>query len=252
MGFLKFLKRDKDKEMDKGLDDFDVPPTPPDMKSLGDFPELPKLPEIDKDMPEIPKEHFDEPLDIPDKPVDDFQELDIPDNDFKDEPPKPSGFFKLPKFSKKEPLPELKVPEMPPIKPGKELRDIDVPNTLFGKHKHMDKIDVPLPKLKEMDNKNIKVPKFDYGIERDAMNEEKELLSSHREDKGPIFVRVDRFREVIKSVNTIKKDLKKGNTMLSRMNEIDVSCNNKFDKWKGAMIDLQKKFIFIEKTLFKR
>src|SRR3989338_7058473 len=60
-GVLKFLKRDKSKELDMDFDNFDVPPIPPEPqgmegKDFETFPELPELAGIDEPAPEMEEE----------------------------------------------------------------------------------------------------------------------------------------------------------------------------------------------------
>ena len=83
MGFLKFLKRDKSKELDlgpEGMEDLDMPPMPPDFKEKefgGDkeFEGLPELPEGEEDLSGIEEEPLPE-LEFPETPG---QELKFPE-----------------------------------------------------------------------------------------------------------------------------------------------------------------------------
>lgn len=224
MGFLKFLKRDKKQEPNLGLDSLDVPPMPPNASNakgneFPDLPELPELPELDEPLPE----------------------------------------------QQEKSLPKLEVPPMPPVEPQKpieELRDIEtqspieMPKPLFEMEKpegFMPSTKEEIPKPSPILKPDIDKPYhgFEKGFERAALREEKDVLT-HKEAKGPIYIRVDRFREILEGISTIKNDLKKGDAALVRMDEIDVNSDKKFEKWKNAMEDMQKKFIFIDKTIFKR
>jgi len=40
--------------------------------------------------------------------------------------------------------------------------------------------------------------------------------------------------------------------MLVKMEEIDTNSDKEFEKWKSTITDIQKKMIFVDKTLFKR
>ncbi|MAE43084.1 hypothetical protein CMO93_04885 [Candidatus Woesearchaeota archaeon] len=213
MGFLKFLKRDKKQESNLDLDKLDVPPSPPNVKGK-EFTELPELPELD------------EPLSRPTK--------------------KPVSEFDAPT-----------IPLLEPQKPIKEPSQTQIPKPLFGAPKlepQMSPIErgipKPSPKL-EIEPEIRPHRKYEERFERAAVKEEKEVLM-HKEVKGPIYIRVDRFRQILAGISTIKGDLKKGDSALLTINEIDVNSDKEFEKWKNVMADMQKKLIFIDKSLFKR
>jgi len=243
LGFLKFLKRDKGKEPKLGLenaDDLDIPPPPPDFgnvaegdgKGLPEFPELPEMPDKDK-FPEL-EEDFSVTQKIPEELP---ETEDIPTK----EPmilDKPSSESKL--LSMQDEFPKLK-------------EDIDSTGftqpsrPLFPRPSPV--INEPKP---EIDAEPISKPQVTpyERFENDAVMEEKNLLS-HRETKGPIYVRIERFRDILTSARTIKNNLKIANQSIVRLNEIDEHRDKVFDRWHNAMSDLQKKLIFVDKNLFK-
>ena len=232
MGFLKFLKRDKKQEQNLDFNNLDVPPMPPNASKTSnvkvkgeEFPDLPELPELDK-LPEL------------DEPTPGYQEKSFP---------------------------ELEMPSMPPLEPPsqvKRLKDvetqkpIEMPKPLFDMKKperFMPPKKEEMPKHSPILKQDIDEPMPEFGkkFERAVIREEKNVLI-HKDAKGPIYVRVDRFREILKSISTIKNDLKEGDAALVRMNEIDVNSDKRFEKWKNAMGDMQKKFIFIDNAIFKK
>ena len=64
-------------------------------------------------------------------------------------------------------------------------------------------------------------------------------------------MRVDKFRNVLRNISEIRGSLKVSNEVLSKLNEIDANAEKDFEKWKNVMTDLQKKLVFVDKTLFK-
>ena len=240
MGFLKFLKRDKKKGLDLETENLDVPPAPPDFEEKpGELPELPEIPEL----PELPEL----------EPISELQK-------------KPEGILGVPDIlkefpsTKEKPIPEFKAPKIPPARVPEPIPKepigpipIETPKPLFGirepeKQKPIIKEDIPIhaPKL------DIKPEISPYEIfERAAVREEGDLLA-HKEAKSPIFIRVDRFRNILTGISTIKSKLKMANESLIKLNEIDENRDKEFEKWRNVIVDLQKKLIFIDKTLFKR
>lgn len=205
MGFLKFLKKDKAKP-DLGLDDFDVPPLPPNLDS-GNFGKELQEPSINEPVsqpePEMPaEESYRETL----KPKDDLfgiePELEQPEQfDF----PKPKSF---------EPQTQ-------------EYQKQEKPQELYQDES-----------------------RYYERFERAAVKEERDLLK-HRSAKKTVYIRMDKLRLVLGSVNAIKSDLKTANELILKMNDVGIETEKEFDRWKNSLLDLQKKLIFMDKTLFK-
>jgi hypothetical protein len=232
LGFLKFLKRDKSKDQNlniDGMDSLDVPPAPPNSsKDFGNFPKLPELPDMPKqdDFPELPE------LKINEKPkFEKFPEISPPVMQ--------TNFQNRPKF---------------PIENTKPK--INSPRPLFPKPAHPVTTNAP-PKHIFAVQKPTHNPKHNLGsrhyhhMQNVAMREGRELLS-HKNAKGPIFIRVERFRNIISNHSSIKNGIKQSEESVTRLNQIDENRDKVFAKWQGIMTDLQKKFIFIDKTIFKR
>lgn len=215
MGFLKFLKRSKGKEPDLGMENLDMPPTPPGFeekdlvgKEIAELPELPEIPKLEEPLSEVKS---------------------VPE-------------FKFPSIQKfPEPKEELKVPELPPSK------------SIFSMEKLIDReprVDIPKPGPIEEVTRPPETTPYE-SFERSAVREERAVLG-HKEAEGPIFIRVDRFRDILTNTNILKNELKTASHSIVKLNEIDVDRDKVLGKWRNSMIDLQKKLIFIDKTLFKR
>jgi len=179
LGFLKFLKRDKRKEPDldlKNLGDLDVPPLPPDLDEKGfggeELPELPELPEFEGE-----------------GPISSVRE-------------KPSPELKIEKS-----IPELRLPGMESQKSiGGLIPEPPQPKPLFGMQKpgpihsvlkpqeEKPEVELPIPKPKI-------TPYERFG--RAAIREERSILK-HKEAEGPIFIRIERFRNILAETRGIK------------------------------------------------
>ncbi|HLG23549.1 MAG TPA: hypothetical protein VI564_01320, partial [Candidatus Nanoarchaeia archaeon] len=66
-----------------------------------------------------------------------------------------------------------------------------------------------------------------------------------------LYIRVDKFKDILGNVNVIRTDLKKYENSLGNLQDINNSKNNSSEKIKAMLNDLQKKIIFIDRTLFK-
>ena len=87
-------------------------------------------------------------------------------------------------------------------------------------------------------------------IERRLFRQEKRIakeISSRRE----AYVRVDRFRATLQNIGMIKGNLRKSEEILIKLENIKNAKDMSFDKVKSSLDDLQRKLIFVDKTLFK-
>lgn len=250
LGFLKFLKRDKSKEMDFGLeDDLDIPPPPPDLskedfgkigKEFPEFPELPEIPEADESL--SLSDEF--PIKGPskympkEKPLPPLEPLELPEEEFpgKDFPEeKPFSNLKIPI---EEEFPKGYMP-----KPG-----FQAPRPLFPARERL----FPRPiETGVVPKPQIEAPSPYQDIEKEASKEEIGILR-HKKAKGPIYVRIERFRNILANSNTIKNNLRIASQSIERLNEIDENRERVFVKWHDTMMDMQKKFIFVDKSIFKK
>ncbi len=85
---------------------------------------------------------------------------------------------------------------------------------------------------------------------RRLFSQEKVVLRERPTGKT-IYIKVDKFKLTLGSINVIKSDLRKSEEALLKLDNIRTSKDKAFDKMKASLDDLQSKFIFIDKTLFK-
>ena len=226
LGFVKFLKRDKKKEPKLDMDnaaDLDTLPPPPDFG--GKLPELDVPPQPGEDLGKLPElpELPDIEENVPEeKPLSD---LDFPKESDLDLPP-------LPDFGTKTVVEEPKLPPRPLFGMKKPLME--------EIHETKPEMIMPRPEIKHYEK-----------LERVAVTEGRAILQ-HKEAKGPIYIRIDRFRNILSGTSDIKNNLKTASESITKMDEIDENRDKVFDKWHNIMMDLQKKLIFVDKTLFKR
>jgi len=214
VGFLKFLKRDKSKYLDMDFDNFDVPPMPPKPPGMEEkgFESLPELPDFDEPAPRMEEN--------------------------------------------KKPISEIKIPLQQTIRVKEAVLQQPVnfnPIEDMQTDFEMQRPEEPMPQIKEdipeMEPKHRRASPYER-FSRAAVMEERSILE-YKDSKGPIFMRVDKFRNVLRSISEIRGSLKVSNEILSKLNEIDANAEKDFEKWKDVMTDLQKKLVFVDKTLFK-
>ena len=214
VGFLKFLNRDKKQD----LNSLDMPPDPP------------KLDGFDDGMPELP----------------DFSEVSAqPDKDFRFDFPEDKEMD----FEKDFGLNSQRIGKMPefPNFPAEEKMPVQMPSF------------IPAPSMQppqaqdmgeqEEPQQTQPASKPAYEIPRRLFHHEKRALG--RSMRKEVYVRVDKFKMGLDGISTIRGSLRKSDEALLKLESIKNAKDRSFDKVKSSLEDLQKKLIFIDKTLFK-
>jgi len=216
LGFLKFLKRNKDIGLDLNLDKLDVLPEPPKFDKTEKFHDI-SIPDIE-DYSDI---ESNSELNIPIPPINkDIQNIRS-FNDISMEP-----IPKMPKNSEKKDqnFKERILPEIETTNNMKEMHSSLNPKPVSDKKSHFQK---------ESDKEG------EYNLQQ-------------KRESGPIYVTIDKFRNVLSNISSIRGSLKGSGDMLTKMEDIDINSDKEFEKWKSAISEIQMKLIYIDKTLFKR
>ena len=211
MGFLKFLKREKKSD----FDELDLPPAPPSLEDQ-DFQhgldEGMELPEI----PDFPEDKISAPE--PKFGFENEMPSELPPGQGMEEPQPMGNIAPISPIS--SPVPPA-IPE--PAQPKEVLASEDARFT----------------------------PLDDYPkMEKRLFAQERKLLHQ-RPDAKTIYVKVDKFKAALGSINVVRSDLRKSEEALMKLESIKNSKDRSFDKARNSLDDLQKKLIFIDKTLFK-
>ena len=88
-------------------------------------------------------------------------------------------------------------------------------------------------------------------MERYAVREERKILRHEAAPLKPIFVRIEKFKEIKRSSGIIRNDLRNADEVLAKLQAMKGDKDKEFSKWQKTIEDIQKKMIFIDKTLFK-
>ena len=156
------------------------------------------------------------------------------------------------KFEEETPTSESKLPELP----KEDMHDLDIPGfpSLEEEHEFTPKPpmkehepDFPLPEKEPMEHEAM--PEEDPEHEYTGSVAERRPLG--RIQKRPHHIRLDKFKETLKNINKIRSDLKKSDDVLHKLVKSIGEEGSGFEKWKNTMGDIQKKLIFVDKTLFK-
>ena len=68
---------------------------------------------------------------------------------------------------------------------------------------------------------------------------------------GAIYMEVDKYRDVLDGINSIKESIKAADDALQRLNELKNSREKELGRWHAKIEDIQRKLYFIDKSLFE-
>ena len=66
-----------------------------------------------------------------------------------------------------------------------------------------------------------------------------------------LYIKVDRFKAALGSINAVRNDLKKSEEALMKFESIKDMDEKSINRLKSSLDDLQKKLVFVDKTVFK-
>lgn len=226
MGFFKFLKRDNKQGNEAELD---LPPAPPPLEGFED--------DKDANMPEFPQ------ISAPEG--DDFK-FDFPEYDKMPDMGKDEDMPEFPDLGDLDkepaPAPNMNMPQAPKMVPA------------FSQAPPMPK---PVPEF----NQFPQMPDSNAGAANSSQQDSQSAQPAHQikhRSAGKIvrsgeslYVRVDKFKIALDHINVIRSDLRKSEEDLVKLESLKHEKDKSFDRFKLSLDDLQKKLIFVDKTLFK-
>ncbi|MAG91510.1 hypothetical protein CMO83_02440 [Candidatus Woesearchaeota archaeon] len=212
MGFLKFLKREKKTD---NLEELDLPPEPPALEGFDEGSDL--------EFPDLGEQKL---------PSSDKVPADIPEEDGL-----PELEEDMPNFPTIPDVEENPMPPIPPISAPPQTPEAEISPPIIESEKE-DLVQTPVePQIQAKPVKKL----FDH----------EKKAPEVRPGKHKVYVRVDRYKNTLDSISLVRGDLRNSEKMLIKMDNIKNAKDRSFEKAKSSLTDLQKKLIFIDKTLFK-
>lgn len=98
------------------------------------------------------------------------------------------------------------------------------------------------------------VPAKNYGSGYQMFDSEYKQAEAERKTtnkKGPLFVTMTEFRDVLEKNDFVKVKLKEANDTIERVSSIENSINTEYEKWRRSIADLQKMFLLVDKKVFE-
>ena len=180
---------------------------------------------------------FEEDLDMPPPPPMSSKEQFLPMPDFELKP------FSIPQEKTPNPLDlepmEPEIPEEISKPPEPRLPRLE------------EKVKIIHPSRSQMSMHKERHISHLERMEREAVREEKRVLRHEAAPLKPIYMGVENFKEIKRSSGIIRNDLRNADEVLAKLQAMKGDKDKEFSKWQKTMEDIQKKIIFIDKTLFK-
>ncbi|MFH1053315.1 MAG: hypothetical protein V1740_02750 [Candidatus Woesearchaeota archaeon] len=70
------------------------------------------------------------------------------------------------------------------------------------------------------------------------------------EDMGPLFVKTDDYKEIMKNIRDVRTKINESDQILLNLNEIKNQKEKEFDKIHNQLEDIQRKLVYIDKAVF--
>jgi len=231
MGFLKLFKK---KEVKSG-EGIDIPPPPP----LPDVPPLTEKKEKEKEEKrELPPLPPLEPIII--KHKEEHKPVEAPEPSFEPTPVHPKPTFGPPAPEH----PEMKASRFPPL-PAMEPAQ---PGRLFPKpHRAPPREEFKVPGFKGRPAAPKPMPRF-----KPLISPAKEREEKTEEITGPLFIKQDSYNAIAEGISIIKNKLKESEDLVLNLNSIKNNRDKEFEKWRTSLENIQRKLLYVDKTLYEQ
>lgn len=222
MGFLRFLNRKKEED----LSELDLPPAPPSLEGFEDNLEF-----------ELPESK--ETTSAKDFPYFDFPEIENA----------PELKEELPEFPNAPETEEMQ-PPIPPITASLQAKPQPIMMQEPEKETEDKYADFKPSDFSPETGEGLFRPKPMPEAASEMAEGSKETEQVIRSGKT-VYLKVEKFKVMLGLINIVRNDLRKSDDALMKLENIKTSSDKLFNKVKSSLDDLQRKLIFVDKTLFK-
>lgn len=108
---------------------------------------------------------------------------------------------------------------------------------------------ITMPPVQMPPQQMQEIEKQDIPMERPLFLHEKKAVRVAMATS--LYIRVDRFKAAMGGINAVRNDLKKSEEALMKFEGMKSMEEKSINKIKSSLDDLQKKFVFVDKTVFK-
>ena len=125
---------------------------------------------------------------------------------------------------------------------------------------HENKVDLPLAKpdfakssaTSDFFGKKVIKPSFkdDFGFDNEIPQRKSPLTLERREEK-PVFVKIDKYRESMKTLDSIKSKLEEADELLKNLTKLRQDEERELEDWQNSLNEIRQKLLKIDKDLFE-
>ncbi len=142
----------------------------------------------------------------------------------------------MPLFRKKEKLPELPPIELPSYEPILEKKE-EKPETKPEEKPAAEELEIPVrKKIEKPERKEPEPETREFEIEK---------------KEGPLFVRIDKYKEALHSLEYIKNRIKEAEHVLDEIDRLRMEEARELEHWKNELKAIKDKLLGIDKKLFE-
>ena len=99
--------------------------------------------------------------------------------------------------------------------------------------------------------KKVMTPKFDKEIEFDEMSPRRSPLTLEKREEKPVFVKIDKYRESMKSLDSIKSKLEEADNLLKTLTKLRQDEERELEDWQNTLNEIRQKLLKMDKDLFE-
>ncbi len=112
-------------------------------------------------------------------------------------------------------------------------------------------------------NSDFKMPVESFNLESQRSDFEKQNLnfeefvpkrsplSIERKDDKPLFVKVEKYRDSVKTINSIKSKLEEADSIIKNLSRLKEEEKRELQDWQSSLEEIKQKLLKIDKDLFE-
>ena len=99
--------------------------------------------------------------------------------------------------------------------------------------------------------KKVISPKFRDDLDFDDIPQRRSSLTLEKRDDKPVFVKIDKYRESMKTLESIKSKLEEADNLLKNLTRLRQDEERELDDWQNSLNEIRQKLLKIDKDLFE-
>lgn len=106
------------------------------------------------------------------------------------------------------------------------------------------------PATPDFFEKKVISPRFDKD-EFDELTPRRSPLTLEKKDDKPVFVKIDKYRESMKTLDSIKSKIEEADELLKNLTKLRQDEERELEDWQNTLNEVRQKLLKIDKDLFE-